>query len=262
MPAGWSSLVFRVEAGGERPALRAWIEHEADLARDRIDLLLVRGRWSEAGAEIEEQARSRPGTAAGHHDRAIRAARSRASWLRGRGKSAEADAAERMAALWSDRLKSVPADHEGHVTGRRQGRRRHPSSFRTFTGDTDGTIYTVERSGNLLWYKDLARDGTTNFAPNNGVVIATGWEIFNRVIDGGDGVLYAIDAIGNLRWYKDTHRDGTPMDGHRAEPRGPPSASGWGSFTQVFSGGDGVLYAIDRDGNLRWYKDTHRDGTP
>ena len=124
LPAGWSSLVFRVAAGGDRPALRAWIEHEADLARDRIDLLLVRGRWSEAGAEIEEQARSRPGTAAGHHDRAIRAARSRASWLRGRGKSAEADAAERMAALWSDRLKSVPANHEGHVTGHRQGRRR------------------------------------------------------------------------------------------------------------------------------------------
>ena len=127
LPAGWSSLVFRVAAGGDRPALRAWIEHEADLARDRIDLLLARDRWSDAGAEIEEQARSRPGTAAGHHDRAIRAARSRASWLRGRGKSAEADAAERMAALWSDRLKSLPADHEGHVTGRRQGRRHHHS---------------------------------------------------------------------------------------------------------------------------------------
>ena len=147
MPAGWSSLAFRVEAGGDRPALRAWIEHEADRARDRIDLLLARGRWSEAGAEIEEQARSRPGTAAGHHDRAIRAARSRASWLRGRGKSAEADAAERMAALWSDRLKAVPADHERHATGHRQGRRRNPGSFRTFTGDTDGTIYAVERPG-------------------------------------------------------------------------------------------------------------------
>ena len=38
--------------------------------------------------------------------------------------------------------------------------------------------------------------------------------------------------------------------------------TGWGSFTQVFSGGNGVLYAIDAIGNLRWYKDTHRDGTP
>ena len=41
-------------------------------------------RWSEARAAIEEQARSRPGTAAGLQDRAIRAARTRASWLRGR----------------------------------------------------------------------------------------------------------------------------------------------------------------------------------
>ena len=116
-----------------------------------------------------------------------------------------------MATLWSDRLKSVPAHHEGHATAHRQGRRRHPSSFRTVTGDTDGTIYAVEKSGNLLWYKDLARDGTTNFAPNNGVVIATGWDVFNRVIHGGNGVLYAIDAIGNLHWFKDTHRDGTPV---------------------------------------------------
>ena len=121
-------------------------------------------------------------------------------------------------------------------------------------------------SGNLRWYKDLARDGATNFAPNNGVVIATGWDMFNRVINGGNGVLYAIDAIGNLHWYKDTHRDGTPMTaGHHsldAPNEGATIGTGWGSFTQVFSGGNGVLYAIDRDGNLRWYKDTHRDGTP
>jgi WD40 repeat protein/serine/threonine protein kinase len=58
LPTGWSSMVVRVAAGGDRPALRAWIEHESDRARDRIDLLPARDRWSEARAAIEEQARS------------------------------------------------------------------------------------------------------------------------------------------------------------------------------------------------------------
>ena len=34
LPAGWSSLVFRVQANGDRPALRAWLEGDADRARD------------------------------------------------------------------------------------------------------------------------------------------------------------------------------------------------------------------------------------
>jgi len=65
LPAGWSSLGLRVEAGGDGPALRARIEDEADPARDRIDLLLAHDRWSQARAEIEEQARIRSGRAAG-----------------------------------------------------------------------------------------------------------------------------------------------------------------------------------------------------
>jgi hypothetical protein len=125
----------------------------------------------------------------------------------------------------------------------------------------------VEKSGNLRWYKDLAQDGTTNFAPNSGAVVGTGWDNFNRVIDGGNGILYTIDAAGNLRWYKDTHRDGTPATASGAPSFDAPNngaviGSGWESFTQVFSGGDGVLYTVDALGNLHWYKDTHRDGTP
>ena len=33
--------------------------------------------------------------------------------------------------------------------------------------------------------------------------------------------------------------------------------SGWGDFKELFSGGDGIVYAIARDGKLLWYK--HRD---
>ena len=145
-------------------------------------------------------------------------------------------------------------------TGHRQGRRRHPSSFRTYHRRHGRHDLLRGASGNLLWYKDLAPDGTDELAPNNGAVIGTGWDKFTQVLSGGDGVLYAIDRDGNLRWYKDTHRDGTLMDGH-VPNQGATIGILWGSFTQVFSGGNGVLYAIDVQGDLHWYKDTHRDGT-
>ena len=36
---------------------------------------------------------------------------------------------------------------------------------------------------------------------------------------------------------------------------------GWNDFVEVFSGGEGVIYAISQDGNLLWFKDENRDGT-
>ena len=37
--------------------------------------------------------------------------------------------------------------------------------------------------------------------------------------------------------------------------------NGWGSFRSVFSGGDGIIYAITTDGNLVFYRDHSRSGT-
>jgi hypothetical protein len=140
-------------------------------------------------------------------------------------------------------------------------------SFKFVTGDTDGTIYAVDTSGDLLWYKDTHRNGsgivngfTTSFdAPNEGAVIGTGWNQFTHVIDGGGGILYAIEPNGDLLWYKDTARNGTwgwdPNSGNRI-------GVGWNVFSQVFSGGNGVLYAIEPNGDLLWYKDLARNGTP
>jgi Tachylectin len=38
----------------------------------------------------------------------------------------------------------------------------------------DVTIYAVTQSGDLLWYKDLARDGTANWG-GNGIKLGEGW---------------------------------------------------------------------------------------
>jgi hypothetical protein len=37
--------------------------------------------------------------------------------------------------------------------------------------------------------------------------------------------------------------------------------SGWGDFTHLVSGGDGILYASTPDGSLLFYRDMARDGT-
>jgi hypothetical protein len=134
-------------------------------------------------------------------------------------------------------------------------------SFKFVTGDTDGTIYAVDTSGNLLWYKDTSRDGSgfSFNAPNEGAVIGTDWNQFTHVIDGGGGILYAVEPNGNLLWYKDTARNGTwgwdPNSGNLI-------GTGWNVFSQVVSGGNGMLYAIEPNGDLLWYRDLAQNGTP
>jgi hypothetical protein len=135
--------------------------------------------------------------------------------------------------------------------------------FTTVTTDR-GSFYLVAATGELRWYRDLARDGSnaqdgsTGWDPRSGAQIGTGWESFARVFSGGDGVVYAITPTGDLLWYKDTHRDGTIGWAARS---GAKIGTGWNVFQQVISGGDGVIYAITPTGDLLWYKDTHRDGT-
>jgi Tachylectin len=124
-------------------------------------------------------------------------------------------------------------------------------------GEEDGSIYVVTSSGALLWYKDLARNGTEKWA-NNGsrLTIGSGWN-FSSVFSGGGGVIYAINSNGDLFWYKDLAQDGTEK---WANNNGLKIGSGW-NFSSVFSGGGGVIYAINSNGDLFWYKDLAQDGT-
>jgi Tachylectin len=144
---------------------------------------------------------------------------------------------------------------------------RRLMAFAAFTGDYDGSVYAQDRTGELRWYKDTLRDGTDGFTgANQGNVIDTDWDNYKSVFSGGDGILYAIDNSGKLRWYRDTLRDGTPASGGSSPSFGAPNegniiGTGWGNFTKVFSGGDGVIYAIDATGGLRWYDDVARDGS-
>jgi N,N-dimethylformamidase len=62
---------------------------------------------------------------------------------------------------------------------------------------------------------------------------------------------------GDLLYYRDTTRNGT---GSWAEGMGRRIGKGWGDFLEVFSGGDGILYAVKENGDLLYYRDLARNG--
>lgn len=141
---------------------------------------------------------------------------------------------------------------------------------RVFPGGA-GVIYAVQENGDLLWYRHEGRsDGSFRWAGHSGAKVARGWERFVHVCPAGEGVLYGVDPTGALQWFRhEGHRDGG--DGW-AEGSGKVLRNGW-SYRHVFSGGDGVIYAIEtteldpRTGrltgrNLLWFRhDGWRDGS-
>ena len=124
--------------------------------------------------------------------------------------------------------------------------------FSTVLSGDDGVLYGIKPTGEILWYRDLARDGSnapngsTGWAPASGSQIDDGWDGFLHVVSGGGGVIYAVAEKGDLLWYRDDARDGS---------NGPSGATGWApgsgsrvgrdwdGFLHIFAGSAGVLYA-------------------
>ena len=134
----------------------------------------------------------------------------------------------------------------------------------------NGILYAIRESGELLWYQDTLRDGsngaagTRGWAPRSGSQIGSGWNVFQTVFYGGAGVIYAIKETGELLWYRDTARDGSNAgrpDHGWAAGSGSQIGAGWGNFSSVFSGGQGVIYAVRSDGSLLWYRDLLQNGS-
>lgn len=133
-------------------------------------------------------------------------------------------------------------------------------SFQFVFADDDGSIYAVTNTGDLLYYRDQARNGTSNWAFGGvGQKIGSGWNSFRQVFSGGGGIIYAIAANGDLFYYRDLVRNGTVNWAFGGA--GQKIGTGWNNFRQVFSGGDGIIYAINSDGDLLYYRDLARDGT-
>jgi hypothetical protein len=114
----------------------------------------------------------------------------------------------------------------------------------------DGVLYAITPAGELLWYKDVARDGsnasdgTSGWADGSGNQIGTGWSGFRHVVSGGGGVIYAVTEKGDLLWYRDDAQDGTngPDASSGWAPRsGSRIGRGWDFFLHLLAADDGVL---------------------
>nr|RNJ64979.1 MAG: hypothetical protein EDM05_33500 [Leptolyngbya sp. IPPAS B-1204] len=125
-----------------------------------------------------------------------------------------------------------------------------------------GVIYTVNSSGYLRWFKNTTNNGTSGWAAGHASIVGSDWTQFKSLVAdiSGNGVIYAIakNAPGTLAIYKGSDQSG-PLSSVTSTVI--PDTSGWQTFKSVFSGGNGILYAITEDGKLLWYKDTKQDGT-
>jgi hypothetical protein len=133
-------------------------------------------------------------------------------------------------------------------------------NFKQVFGGGNGVIYAVKDNGDLVWYRHEGRfDGSFAWA-NNGATVGTGWQ-FKQVFSGGDGVIYAVTNGGDLMWMRHEGRlDGTfrwaPMPNG-----GKKVGSGW-NFKQIFSGGNGIIYYVNDNNELMWFRhDGRNDGS-
>lgn len=115
-------------------------------------------------------------------------------------------------------------------------------------------IYTVRPDGKLLWYRhDGFLDGTMNWS--NYKEIGRGWNDLKQIIPMGDGIIYTLAKNGNLEWRRHVgYLDGRGLESPGAWEGPKLVGTGWGDFKFVFAGGEGVMYAITNNGELRWYR--------
>jgi hypothetical protein len=120
-----------------------------------------------------------------------------------------------------------------------------------------GILYLIDRDGDLLWYRHLGyEDGSDAWANGgNGVKVGHGWSNARFAFSGENGIIYMVHRNGDLYWYRHTgYSDGKDSwaNGGQAVRIG----NGWNAVASAFSGGDGVIYAMKRDGDLYWYNHT------
>jgi hypothetical protein len=133
------------------------------------------------------------------------------------------------------------------------------SSFADVFSGGEGVIYVVGQDGSLTWYRHVSYLTGEPFdtpgawsGPRN---VGRGWSGYKHVFSGGNGVIYVISEDGTLKWYR--HRaylTGEGLDSPGSW-QGPKNVGrGWADVEQVFSAGDGIIYAITSDGKLKWFK--------
>lgn len=127
----------------------------------------------------------------------------------------------------------------------------------------NGIMYAIQADGTLYWYKhsSWATGGTTWANNGNGRQIGADWHQFTNVLANSDGEFFAFHADGTLRWYKYVLSNTATGAGGWAGASGSVIGSGFDKYPRIFGGFDNVLYCLDDDGNLFWYRYSAANGS-
>jgi hypothetical protein len=117
-----------------------------------------------------------------------------------------------------------------------------------------GLIFGVHSDGTLWGYPSARVPDACAVTWSPESQLGTGWDVMQRVFAdhrAADDLypVFAIDYVGNLFWYAYDPHNLAWVSG-----TGNSIGSGWHEFTSVTYAGDGVFYAVDPAGNLRWYR--------
>ena len=125
----------------------------------------------------------------------------------------------------------------------------------------DGVIYGVQADGALVFFRHAGwSSGSREWSNGGGRVIGDGFHQFTRVLASADGQLFGVRADGSIRWYRYVFSNRLTGEGTWAAGSGATIGSGFGQYPRMFGGWGGVLFCVDDNGVLWWYRYTAGNG--
>lgn len=119
----------------------------------------------------------------------------------------------------------------------------------------NGVIYALQADGTLLYYRHTGwADGTASWSPGAGFPIGNGFQQFQDVLADEDGTFFCRTGSGAIRRYRYAVSDPATGEGQWIDGGGTQIGEGFQQFPRIFGGWGGVIYAIDADGGLWWYR--------
>jgi hypothetical protein len=125
-----------------------------------------------------------------------------------------------------------------------------------------GIFYAVQADGALLWYRHLGwQNGTINWANGGtGRQIGSQWQQFVKIVAAADGQIFAVNPDGTLLWYQYLLSNSSTGAGSWHPQSGRQIGVGFDVYPRIFGGWDNVLYGVNGDGLLFWYRNAGPSG--
>jgi hypothetical protein len=127
------------------------------------------------------------------------------------------------------------------------GQWRDPAYLNRIAVDSNGDFYTIDSTGTLIWSRYNEQTATWTKRP-----LDSAMGRFDMIIAAGDGVFYLRDKTRNngslyrFRYHADSQSWLQAMK--------LVNDGGWNMHRRAFSPGGDVLYAIDGNGTMWWYR--------